>query len=49
MIARIYRFIRYNEHKKLTVKAWLYSAIFRLQMLYADRKKLSSAWGIEGE
>ena len=49
MIAKIYRFIRYNEHKCLTVKAWFYSAVFRFQMLYADRKKLSSAWGIEGQ
>ncbi len=49
MIGKIYRFIRYNEHKYLTIKAWFYSAMFRLQMLYADRKKLRKAWGIEGQ
>ncbi len=46
---RIYRFIRYNEHKKLTLLAWIYSAVFRLQMLYTDTKKLNHMWGIEGE
>ena len=49
MIGRVYRFIKYNEHKEMTLKAWVYSAIFRMQMLYVDTKKLNEKWGIEGE
>lgn len=49
IILRMIRFIRYNEHKAMTIKAWIYSAIFRMQMLYADTKKLNRKWGIEGE
>ena len=49
IIGRTYRFIRYNEHKSLTLKAWVLSAIYRFQMLYADTKKLNIKWGIEGE
>lgn len=49
IIGRTYRFIRYNEHKALTLKAWALSARYRFQMLYADTKKLNSKWGIEGE
>lgn len=49
IIGRIYRFIRYNEHKALTLKAWILSARYRFQMLYADTRKLNKKWGIEGE
>ncbi|WP_029233684.1 lasso peptide biosynthesis B2 protein [Butyrivibrio sp. VCB2006] len=48
IIARTYRFIRYNEHKGVTLKAWVLSAYYRHQMLYEDTKKLNSKWGIEG-
>ena len=49
IIGRIYRFIRYNKHKKLTLKAWMLSAYYRFQMLYTDTAKLNKKWGIEGE
>ncbi len=49
IIGRVYRFIRYNEHKSLTLKAWVLSAYYRFQMLYTDTKKLNRKWGIEGE
>ena len=49
IIARGYRFIRYNEHKELTLKAWVLSARFRFQMLYENTAKLNQKWGIEGE
>ncbi len=49
IIGRAYRFIRYNEHKAITLKAWALSARYRFQMLYADTKKLNKKWGIEGE
>lgn len=49
IIGRTYRFIRYNEHKVITLKAWILSARYRFQMLYEDTKKLNKKWGIEGE
>ncbi|MBO5621979.1 MAG: lasso peptide biosynthesis B2 protein [Butyrivibrio sp.] len=49
IIGRTYRFIRYNEHKVITLKAWVLSARYRLQMLYADTSKLKKKWGIPGE
>lgn len=49
IIARVYRFIRYNQHKQLTLKAWLLSAVYRFQMLHWDTKKLRHKWGIPGE
>ncbi len=49
MIGRIYRFIRYNEHKPETIQAWIYSAFFRIQILYRKSDKLKDDWGIRGE
>jgi len=49
MIGRIIRFIRYNEHKSVTLQAWVCSAYYRFQMLYYNTKKLNKRWGIEGE
>lgn len=49
MIKRIYRFIRYNEHKIITLQAWMYSAIYRFQILYKKSDKLKDKWGIRGE
>ncbi len=49
MIARLIRFIKYNEHKGLTIQAWIYSAYYRFQMLYYNTKKLNKRWGAEGE
>ena len=46
---RIYRFIRYNTEKKLSLLCWYYSAKYRIQMLYTKPNKLPRKWGIEGE
>lgn len=48
IFGRTYRFIRYNEHKELTLEAWVWSACFRFQMLYTKTGKLNRRWGIEG-
>ena len=48
-MGRLYRFIRYNKFKSITVRAWVYSAMFRFQMLYTRPDKLPAKWGIEGE
>lgn len=47
-MGRLYRFIRYNNMKMLTIQAWLYSAVFRFQMLYTQFNKLPHKWGQEG-
>ncbi len=49
ILARGYRFIRFNQHKKLTLKAWVLSAYYRFQMLNEDTKKLKYKWGIAGQ
>ncbi|WP_044957115.1 lasso peptide biosynthesis B2 protein [Butyrivibrio sp. LC3010] len=49
ILRRFYRFIRYNEHKRLTLKAWILSARFRYQMLYEKPAKLYNKWGIAGQ
>ena len=49
IIARGYRFIRYNEHKGITLKAWVLSAYYRHQMLQKNTSRLNKKWGIEGE
>lgn len=49
MIKRIYRFIRHNEYKKMTIEAYFWSAFFRYQMLHENTKKLYVKWGIAGE
>lgn len=48
-MGRLYRFIRYNKFKSITLRAWAYSAVFRLQMLYTKPEKLPFKWGTEGE
>lgn len=48
-MGRLYRFIRYNNMKMLTIQAWLYSAVFRFHMLYTKSNKLPHKWGKEGE
>ena len=49
IIGRAYRFIRYNEHKALTLKAWVLSARYRHQMLGKDTSKFKHKWGIAGQ
>lgn len=48
-MGRLYRFIRYNNMKLLTIQAWLYSAVFRFRMLYTRSDRLPHKWGQEGE
>ncbi len=48
MIGKVYRFLRYNEHKAITIKALFLSAYYRHQMLHEDSRKLRYKWGIEG-
>ena len=49
MFGRIYRFLRYNNEKKLSLYCWFYAAKYRIQMLYTDTKKLQKKWGEEGK
>lgn len=45
----IYKFFRYNKVKTMTLKTYLYSAIFRLQILTVKMDKLHRKWGEEGK
>ena len=49
ILKRGYRFLRYNDHKWLSVQCWIYSAIYRLQVLYGNTTRLRVKWGSEGE
>ena len=49
MLKRIWRFVRYNNHKCMSLQCWLYSAIYRFQILHMDTKKLQVKWGEEGK
>ena len=45
ILKRGYRFLRYNDHKWLSVQCWIYSAIYRLQVLYGNTTRLRVKWG----
>lgn len=49
MIKRVYRFIRYNHKKKLTLAIWFLTAFHRLTILLVKPKKLQPYWGVQGE
>lgn len=49
IIAKAYRFIRYNRCKKLTIRAIILSAYYRLCILMVKPRKLHKRWGTEGE
>jgi len=49
IFARLYRFIKYNRYRKLSLKALLLSAYYRVCILLIKPKKLHKRWGAEGE
>lgn len=49
IIKRVYRFIKYNNHKKMSILCWIYSAVYRIQVFHMDSKKMQVKWGAEGE
>ncbi|MBR4146144.1 MAG: lasso peptide biosynthesis B2 protein [Lachnospiraceae bacterium] len=49
IIARGFRFIKYNKAKKLTVRAIFLSAYYRLCILLVKPKRLHKRWGVEGK
>ena len=49
MLKRIYRFLRYNHKKKLTLAIWVLTAYYRALILLVPPKKLQPYWGIQGE
>ncbi|MBR4782099.1 MAG: lasso peptide biosynthesis B2 protein [Lachnospiraceae bacterium] len=49
ILARGFRFIKYNKAKKLTARAIFLSAYYRLCILLVKPKKLHKRWGVEGE
>ncbi len=49
IVKKLYRFLKYNHHKKLSIAAFCYSAVYRFQILWIHPKKLQKNWGVEGE
>lgn len=49
MLKRVYRFLRYNRKKKLTLAIWFLTAFYRALILLVPPKKLQPYWGIQGE
>ena len=49
IIKSFVRFIRYNDYKSVSILCWIYSALYRFQVLHMDTKKMQVKWGIEGE
>ena len=45
---KILNFIRYNNHKSLSLQCWVYSAWYRFQILHMNTKKMKKRWGKEG-
>lgn len=46
-IRRLFRFIKYNRHKRLSVVALFWSALFRIEILVIKPKRLRRFWGEE--
>lgn len=49
LVKRCINFIRYNEHKSVTLQAWIYSAFYRFQIVSRKVRSIKKHWGIEGE
>ena len=45
----IIRFFKYNRHKSLTIMAYIYSAVFRMCILFLKPDKFRRFWGEEGK
>lgn len=42
-------FIFQNHYKDITVKVFIYSALYRMQILFVSPAKMKKRWGAEGE
>ena len=42
-------YLRYNEHKLLTIRIWFMTAWYRFLLLALPRKNYQKSWGILGE
>lgn len=47
-ITRLYKFIKYNNSKWLSLQCWFYSAKYRYMILYCNKDKLKNYWGERG-
>ena len=48
-IKKLFRFIKYNRHKRMSVKAFFLSAIYRFKIVTMEPKRLRKNWGEEGK
>lgn len=42
-------FIKKNPNKRMTIKAWIYAAYYRILVKFVPSKKLEKNWGIPNE
>lgn len=42
-------FIKNNPNKRMTIKAWAYAAMYRMQIKFVESKKMEKNWGVSGE
>lgn len=48
-IKKLFRFIKYNRHKVMSVRALLLSGIYRIEILAIKPNRLRKNWGVEGQ
>ena len=48
-IKKLFKFIKYNRHKRLSLIALFWSAIYRIEILTMKPKQLRKYWGKEGK
>ena len=48
IFSKLYRFVKYNRCKKLTIRAIFLSAYYRMCILLVKPKRLHKRWGVEG-
>lgn len=49
MLKKIINFIKYNEHKRMTILTYIYSRKYKNQVWGAETKQLEKLWGKRGE
>ena len=45
MLKKIYNFIKYNEHKKLTILTYIYARKYKNQVWSLEAKQFETLWG----
>lgn len=49
MRTSLFRFLKNNDDKKLTLAVWYLAGYYRAEMLFVPAEKLEKKWGVKGE